>query len=172
MIEAHQTARSVGRRLRAATDKPLWMKANDRFNSGEPGLGLEVARWLIERQVSLTGSDTWATEVVPNPDKRLAFPVHAELITKNGIFNHENLNFDELIKDRFFIGSPEEVAEQKIRGSDRWRRYCSNPQCANHRGIGDDALEVHVIGIDADAYDDWPATQEGGVGAGDGIDHH
>lgn len=25
--------------------------------------------------------------------------------------------------------------------------------------LGDDALEVHVIGIDADAYDDWPATQ-------------
>ena len=35
--------------------------------------------------------------MVPNPDKRLAFPVHAELITKNGIFNHENLFFDELI---------------------------------------------------------------------------
>ena len=31
------------------------------------------------------------------------------------------------------------LAEQKIKGSDRWRRYCSNPNCANHRGIGDDA---------------------------------
>lgn len=78
----------------------LWMKANDRFNGGEPGIGLEVARWLVERQVALTGSDTWATEVVPNPDKRLAFPVHAELITKNGIYNHENLAFDDLIKER------------------------------------------------------------------------
>ena len=78
----------------------LWMKNNDRFNSGEPGIGLEVARWLIEKEVALTGADTWATEVVPNPDKKLAFPVHGELITKNGIFNHENLNFDELIKDR------------------------------------------------------------------------
>lgn len=27
-------------------------------------------------------------------------PVHAELLTKNGIFNHENLDFDALIKDR------------------------------------------------------------------------
>ena len=77
----------------------LWMKANDRFNNGEPGIGLEVARWLIERQVAVTGADNWANEVVPNPDKRLAFPVHAELITKQGIFNHENLNFDALIKD-------------------------------------------------------------------------
>jgi kynurenine formamidase len=78
----------------------LWMKANDRFNGGEPGIGLEVARWLVEKQVSVIGSDTWGTEVVPNPDKRLAFPVHGELITKNGIFNHENLDFDALIKDR------------------------------------------------------------------------
>jgi kynurenine formamidase len=78
----------------------LWMKNNDRFNSGEPGIGLEVARWVVDKQVALVGADTWATEVVPNPDKRLAFPVHAELLTKNGILNHENLYFDELIKDR------------------------------------------------------------------------
>ena len=37
---------------------------------------------------------------MPNPDKSLAFPVHGELIAKNGIVNHENLNFDELVRDR------------------------------------------------------------------------
>jgi kynurenine formamidase len=26
----------------------LWMKNNDRFNSGEPGIGLEIARWVAE----------------------------------------------------------------------------------------------------------------------------
>lgn len=78
----------------------LWMKNNDRFNSGEPGIGLEVARWLVERDICLTGSDTWATEVVPNPDKTLAFAVHAELLTKNGILNHENLVFDSILADR------------------------------------------------------------------------
>jgi kynurenine formamidase len=78
----------------------LWMKNNDRFNSGEPGIGLEVARWVIEKDLCLTGADTWAVEVVPNPDKSLAFPVHAELQTKHGILNHENLIFDELIADR------------------------------------------------------------------------
>ena len=55
----------------------LWMKNNDRFNSGEPGIGLEVARWVIEKDLCLTGADTWAVEVVPNPDKNLAFVVHA-----------------------------------------------------------------------------------------------
>lgn len=78
----------------------LWMKNNDKFNGGEPGIGLEVAKWCIDKGVCLTGADQWATEVVPNPDKNLAFPVHAELITKNGIFNHENLDFTTLIADR------------------------------------------------------------------------
>lgn len=77
----------------------LWMKNNDRFNSGGPGIGLEVARFLVGKQISIVGADTWATEVVPNPDPKLAFPVHGELITKNGIFNHENLSFDALIAD-------------------------------------------------------------------------
>lgn len=78
----------------------LWMKNNDRYNAGEPGIGLEVARWVIEKDLCITGADTWATEVVPNPDKSLAFPVHSELICKHGILNHENMVFDDLIAER------------------------------------------------------------------------
>jgi hypothetical protein len=37
---------------------------------------------------------------VPHPNKDLAVPVHGELICKNGIYNHENLDFTELIADR------------------------------------------------------------------------
>lgn len=77
----------------------LWKQNNDRFNSGEPGIGLEVAQWVIEKDLVLTGADTWAVEVVPNPNPDLAFPVHQELQTKHGIVNHENLVFDELIAD-------------------------------------------------------------------------
>ncbi len=75
----------------------LWKVNNDRYNSGEPGIGMEVARWVIEKDLALTGGDTWAVEVVPNPDPSVAFPVHGELQTKHGIVNHENLIFDELI---------------------------------------------------------------------------
>jgi kynurenine formamidase len=78
----------------------LWKVNNDRFNAGEPGIGLEVARWVAEKDLCLTGADTWAVEVVPNPDKNLAFVVHGELQTKRGILNHENLVFDDLIRDR------------------------------------------------------------------------
>jgi kynurenine formamidase len=78
----------------------LWAKNNDKFNSGEPGIGLEIANWVIEKDLCLTGADTWAVEVVPNPDKTLAFAVHMTLQTKHGILNHENLVFDDLIADK------------------------------------------------------------------------
>ena len=88
----------------------LWMKNNDRYNAGEPGMGMEIAAWCVEKDLAITGADTWAVEVVPNPDKTLAFPVHAHLQTKHGILNHENLVFDDLIKDGkyqfVFIFSP------------------------------------------------------------------
>jgi kynurenine formamidase len=80
----------------------LWMKDNPRYNSGEPGIGMAVAKWVIDKQPSLVGSDTWATEVVPNPNADMAFVVHNELITKHGIYNHENLDFAELLADRVY----------------------------------------------------------------------
>ncbi|PYM64651.1 MAG: hypothetical protein DMD79_06090 [Candidatus Rokuibacteriota bacterium] len=80
----------------------LWMKDNARFNSGCPGIGLEVAKWIADKQASVFGGDTWPTEVVPNPNPDLAFVVHNELITKHGIYNHENLTFDELIADKVY----------------------------------------------------------------------
>jgi len=78
----------------------LWMKDNAKFSAGCPGIGLEVARWVAERGLCLTGADTSSVEVVPNPDKTLAFPVHGELLARNGILNHENLVFDSLLADR------------------------------------------------------------------------
>ncbi|TXL82155.1 cyclase family protein [Vineibacter terrae] len=77
----------------------LWMKNNDKYNSGEPGIGLEVAKWVVDKGACVTGGDCWAVEVVPNPDKNLVFPVHSELICKQGIYNHENLDFTALIAD-------------------------------------------------------------------------
>ena len=77
----------------------LWMKNNDRYNAGCPGIGLEAGRWLVGRNVAVVGADSWPVEVIPNPDKNLAFPVHAEMQTKNGIFFHENLTFDALVAD-------------------------------------------------------------------------
>ena len=40
--------------------------------------------------------------VNPNPDPDVRGVVHQELIMKNGIFLHENLDFTELIRDRAY----------------------------------------------------------------------
>src|SRR5262245_36504032 len=80
----------------------LWMKDNAKFNEGCPGIGLDVAKWIVAKQASVVGADTWPTEVVPNPNADLAFVVHNELITRNGIYNHENLDFDAVIRDRVY----------------------------------------------------------------------
>ena len=47
----------------------------------------------------MIGSDSWCSEVIPNPDPTLAFPVHQELLMKNGIFNLENMRLEELAAD-------------------------------------------------------------------------
>lgn len=70
-----------------------------KYNADPPGIGIEVARWVVERKASMVGSDQSQTEVGPNPDPSLAFPVHQELIMKHGIFNIENLTLDELARD-------------------------------------------------------------------------
>ncbi len=80
----------------------LWIKDNATFGKGEPGIGMAVGKWCIEKQVCVVGADTWGVEAVPNPDANLAFPVHQELITKNGIFIHENLDLSGLAADKVF----------------------------------------------------------------------
>jgi kynurenine formamidase len=75
---------------------------HERYNTNPPGIGLEVARWVASRNASMVGSDQWTTEVVPNPDSSLAFPVHQELVTKNGVFNLENMVLEELARDRVY----------------------------------------------------------------------
>jgi kynurenine formamidase len=76
----------------------LWLQDNAKFNSASPGIGLEAARYLVERDVVIVGSDTWATEVVPNPNPELQFPVHQLFIPRNGIYIFENLATEELAR--------------------------------------------------------------------------
>lgn len=77
----------------------LWMKDNARFIQGSPGIGVNAAQFLVDREVTVVGSDTWGVEVFPNPDSSLGAPVHQLLIARNGIYLHENLNTEELARD-------------------------------------------------------------------------
>ncbi len=80
----------------------LWNVDNAAFGASAPGVGLDAAQYLVDREVVLVGSDTWATEVVPNPNPDLAFPVHQLLIPRNGIYIFENLLTEELARDRVY----------------------------------------------------------------------
>ena len=79
----------------------LWRMPEQYGAARLPGIGLEVARWLVERKITVTGSDTSVTEVSPNPTGQV-IPVHQELMMKNGIFNIENMTFEELAADRAY----------------------------------------------------------------------
>lgn len=80
----------------------LWMKNNELFGKGEPGIGLAAAKWLSARKIVLVGSDTWATEVVPHEDPDRPFEVHQWLLVRHGIYNLENLDLEELARDRVY----------------------------------------------------------------------
>lgn len=75
-----------------------------KFNDGEPGIGIEVARWAAEDvQAGLTGADTWAVEVVPNPDPACVFCVHTFLQARHGVVNQENMVLSELAEDGTYV---------------------------------------------------------------------
>jgi len=67
---------------------------NAEYNSGEPGLGKDATKYLIDQKIVAVGSDTWAVEVIPGEDPKEAFIVHNMLITDNGIHIIENVRTD------------------------------------------------------------------------------
>jgi kynurenine formamidase len=80
----------------------LWMKDNKKYGDGEPGIGMEAAKWLSAQKIVLTGADTWAVEVVPHENPDRPFEVHQWMLTRNGIYNLENLDLEELAADRVY----------------------------------------------------------------------
>lgn len=78
----------------------LWNVDNARFLSGEPGIGLAAAKWLVKKNVSVVGGDSTSMEVVPNPNKNQAYDVHHELLTYNGINIMECVATERLADDK------------------------------------------------------------------------
>ena len=73
-----------------------------KYNSGAPGIGIEVAEWLSGQNITLVGADTWPVEVAPSEDPENAFPVHKHLLPEHGILIHENLNLSALAEDEVY----------------------------------------------------------------------
>jgi kynurenine formamidase len=69
------------------------------YVSGEPGPGCELAEWLCERGVALTGCDTWSYGPVPPEDPKRPFRVPQILNIEHGVFIAENLSLAALAAD-------------------------------------------------------------------------
>jgi kynurenine formamidase len=69
----------------------LWTSPED-YVAGEPGPGLDVARWLVDRGVALTGCDTWSYGPVPAEDPDRPFEVPQMLNVDHGVYIVENLD--------------------------------------------------------------------------------
>ena len=77
---------------------------NALYNSGEPGIGDDAAKWLASQKVILVGADTWAVEVIPPEDPSIIFPVHQTFLTNNGIHIIENVKTDDIAAEAAATG--------------------------------------------------------------------
>src|ERR671915_1154922 len=88
----------------------------ERYLSGEPGPGHDVADWLVAHGVALTGCDTWSYGPVPAEDPSRPFEVPQKLNVRSGVFVVENLYTAELASDsvrRFALV----LSHPKLRGA-------------------------------------------------------
>ena len=90
-----------------------WLEAqkgvkNVSFNE-EPGIDVDAAMWLVERDVAIVGADNFAIEVLPFPQGKV-FPVHQRLIRDYGMPLLEGMMLDPLVAsgryEFLFIASP------------------------------------------------------------------
>jgi kynurenine formamidase len=75
-----------------------WERPDD-YLVGEPGPGLELAIFLAEHGVALTGCDTWSYGPVPPENPARPFEVPQLLNVRYGVFVVENLDLSALAAD-------------------------------------------------------------------------
>jgi kynurenine formamidase len=85
-------------------------KDDKRYSAGEPGVGVEGAKYLTGKGVVAVGADTWAVEAIPFETKNV-FEVHQILLAMNGTYILENMDTADLAKDKayeflFVLGQP------------------------------------------------------------------
>ncbi len=86
-------------------------KDDKRYENANPGLGRDGARYLASIGVVMVGSDNENLEVVPFESGAGVFEVHQILLAQNGIYILENLNLEDMARDKaweslFTLGPP------------------------------------------------------------------
>ena len=81
-------------------------------NQGSPGIGVEVARWAVEKKASMVGADSCCVTIQPPARPELG-NVHHELLF-GGVLMLENMDLRELARDRVyeFLYSEPDRADQ------------------------------------------------------------
>jgi kynurenine formamidase len=94
----------------------LWDVDGHRYSAGEPGPGTELAGWLADHRVALTGCDTWSYGPVPPENPAEPFIVPQTLNIRHGVVVLENLRLAEAAADglREFLLV---VSHAKLRGA-------------------------------------------------------
>ncbi len=82
-----------------------------RFMKGEPGLGVDGAKYLASLGVVAVGADTFGVEAIPFETEGQFFPVHQELLARSGVYLLENMDTRALARDEgweflFVLGQP------------------------------------------------------------------
>jgi kynurenine formamidase len=83
----------------------LWPDAEAMAAHKTPGPDISAARWLLERGVVATGTDTETYEVQPAPDPGPTGnpqPVHTLLLIQNAIYLMESLDLEALARERIY----------------------------------------------------------------------
>ncbi len=64
-----------------------------------PGLALDTATWIHERELAAIATDTWGAEVLPNETPDVFQPMHIILIVHMGLFIGEIFDLEALAED-------------------------------------------------------------------------
>jgi len=83
----------------------LWPDAEAMAAHKTPGPDISAARWLLERGIVATGTDTETYEVQPAPDPGPTGnpqPVHTLLLIQNAIYVMESLDLEALAREHIY----------------------------------------------------------------------
>ena len=90
-----------------------------------PGLALDVAPWIFDRELAAVATDTWGAEVLPNETEDVFQPLHIILIVHMGLMVGEIFELEAIADD---------CAERSAStSSSSAPRRCRSPAPSGHR---------------------------------------
>lgn len=75
----------------------------EQYLNNFPGINLEAVRWLVEdKKIMLLGADNLSFEAFPTERKDNWVPVHTYLLAEKGVMFLEQMDLEELARDRVY----------------------------------------------------------------------